>query len=91
MGTFSYKLDRFLLTQHSFSVTLFTLGFRLFFIQLQINHLRFSILRIGRDIVRIVDFLSWIEDRKACWWEGFVLSALRIEKLVGGRVSYSLC
>jgi hypothetical protein len=26
-----------LLTPHSFSVTLFTLGFRLFFIQLQIN------------------------------------------------------
>jgi hypothetical protein len=31
VGTFSYKLDRLLLTQHSFSVTLFTLGFRLFF------------------------------------------------------------
>ena len=24
----------------------------------------------------------WIEDRKACWWEGFVLSPL--EKFVGG-------
>jgi hypothetical protein len=37
VGSFSYKLDRLLLTQHSFSVTLFTLGFRLFFILLQIN------------------------------------------------------
>jgi hypothetical protein len=37
VGIFSYKLDRLLLTQHSFSVTLFTLGFRLFFILLQIN------------------------------------------------------
>ena len=31
------KLDRLLLTPHSFSVTLFTLGFRLFFVQKQIK------------------------------------------------------
>jgi len=39
VGCFSYKIDRLLLTPHSFNVTLFTLGFRLFFILLQINQL----------------------------------------------------
>jgi hypothetical protein len=34
---FSYKFYRLFQTQHSFSVTIFTLGFRLFFILLQIN------------------------------------------------------
>ena len=38
MGCFSYKLYRLLQTPHSFSVTIFTLGFRLFFILLQINN-----------------------------------------------------
>jgi hypothetical protein len=37
VGCFSYKLYRLFQTQHSFSVTIFTLGFRLFFILLQIN------------------------------------------------------
>ena len=37
VGCLSDKLDRLFLTPHSFSVTLFTLGFRLFFILLQIN------------------------------------------------------
>ena len=37
MGCFSYKLYRLFLTPHSFSVTIFTLGFRLFFILLQIK------------------------------------------------------
>jgi hypothetical protein len=42
VGCFSYKLFRLFLTPHSFSVTIFTLGFRLFFILLQIksNQLR---------------------------------------------------
>ena len=39
VGCFSYKLYRLFLTPHRFSVTLFTLGFRLFFILLQINWL----------------------------------------------------
>jgi len=37
VGNFSYKLYRLFLSLHSFSVTLFTLGSRLFFILLQIN------------------------------------------------------
>ena len=37
MGCFSCNLYRLFLTPHSFSVTIFTLGFRLFFILLQIN------------------------------------------------------
>ena len=37
MGYFSYKLYRLFLSLHSFSVTLLILGFRLFFILLQIN------------------------------------------------------
>ena len=37
MGCFSYNLYRLFLTTHSFSLTLFTLDFRLFFILLQIN------------------------------------------------------
>ncbi len=36
-GCLSYKLYRFFQTQHSLRVTIFTLGFRLFFILLQIN------------------------------------------------------
>jgi hypothetical protein len=36
-GVLPYKLSRLFQTQHSFSVTIFTLGFRLFFILLQIN------------------------------------------------------
>jgi hypothetical protein len=31
VGCFSYKFYRLFQTQHSFSVTIFTLGFRLFF------------------------------------------------------------
>ena len=38
MGNFSYKLYRLFLSLHSFSVTLLTLGSRLFFILLQINN-----------------------------------------------------
>jgi hypothetical protein len=38
VGCFSYKLYRLFQTQHSFNVTIFTLGFRLFFILLQINY-----------------------------------------------------
>jgi hypothetical protein len=37
VGCLSYKLYRLFQTQHSFSVTIFTLGFRLFYILLQIN------------------------------------------------------
>jgi hypothetical protein len=37
VGCPSYKLYRLFQSQHSFSVTIFTLGFRLFFILLQIN------------------------------------------------------
>ncbi len=37
MGNFSYKLYRLFLSLHSFSVTLLTLGSRLFFILLQIK------------------------------------------------------
>jgi hypothetical protein len=37
VGCCSYKLYRFFQTPHSFSVTIFTLGLRLFFILLQIN------------------------------------------------------
>jgi len=37
VGNFSYKLYRLFLSLHSFNVTLFTLGFGLFFILLQIN------------------------------------------------------
>ncbi len=37
MGCFSYKLYWLFQTQHSFGVTIFTFGFRLFFILLQIN------------------------------------------------------
>jgi hypothetical protein len=37
VGCLSYKLYRLFQTQHSFSVTIFTPGFRLFFILLQIN------------------------------------------------------
>jgi hypothetical protein len=39
VGSFSYKVYRLFLTPHSFSVTLLTLDFRLFFILLQINYL----------------------------------------------------
>jgi hypothetical protein len=38
VGNFSYKLYRLFLSLHSFSVTLLTLGFHLFFILLQINN-----------------------------------------------------
>jgi hypothetical protein len=37
VGCFSHKFYRLFQTQHSFSVTIFTLGFRLFFILLQIH------------------------------------------------------
>jgi hypothetical protein len=37
-----------ILTPHSFSVTLFTLGFRLFFIQLQINQPSLEVLGLNR-------------------------------------------
>jgi hypothetical protein len=37
VGCCSFKLYRLFQTPHSFSVTIFTLGFRLFFILLQIN------------------------------------------------------
>ncbi len=41
MGCLPYKLYRLFQTPHSFSVTIFTLGFRLFFfILLQINYYR---------------------------------------------------
>jgi hypothetical protein len=45
VGCLSYKLYRLFQTQHSFSVTIFTLGFRLFFILLQINLSLFSSMR----------------------------------------------
>jgi hypothetical protein len=38
VGCFSYKLYRLFQTQHSFSVKIFTLGFRLFFILMPINY-----------------------------------------------------
>jgi hypothetical protein len=37
VGCCSYQLYRLFQTPHSFSVTIFTFGFRLFFILLQIN------------------------------------------------------
>jgi hypothetical protein len=49
VGSFSYKLDWLLLTPHSFSVTLVTLGFRLFFTLLQINHPQSTFFFFGRQ------------------------------------------
>ena len=59
MGNFSCKLHRILLSLHSFNVTLLILGFRLFFILLQINKPRVTI--VTQKLQQITTNVSSLE------------------------------